>query len=121
MGDKMLMILTYDFESSLPKNADFLSGVTLKNLDEFNKADEFDTFIRKHFASKQSKKNKKNKVEEMKEKTDETKEEKNDEIKEEKKDEMQTKEEKEKNDLDQIKMKEIQKADSLGDDETYSL
>merc|ERR1712154_725291 len=49
--EKMLMILTYDFESSLPKNAEYLSNVTLKNLDEFNKADEFDTFIRKHFRS----------------------------------------------------------------------
>merc|ERR1712130_129360 len=61
LKDKMLMILTYDFESSLPKNADFLANTTLKNLDEFNKADEFDTFIRKHFAAKSKKKQKKKK------------------------------------------------------------
>merc|ERR1712154_404919 len=59
LKDKMLMILTYDFESSLPKNADFLANTTLKNLDEFNKADEFDTFIRKHFAAKSKKKKQK--------------------------------------------------------------
>merc|ERR1712154_110901 len=65
LKDKMLMILTYDFESSLPKNAVFLANTTLKNLDEFNKADEFDTFIRKHFAAK-SKKKKQQKEEEEK-------------------------------------------------------
>ncbi len=57
-NDKMLMILTYDFESSLDKNAHYLKNTTIKNLDEFNKADEFDTFIRKHF--------KKSKIEEKK-------------------------------------------------------
>ena len=42
--DRMLMILTYNLESGL-------QGTTIKNLDEFNKAEDFDSFIRKHFHS----------------------------------------------------------------------
>ena len=57
--EKMLMVLTYDFESSLPRHAPYLANTTLKNLDEFNKADDFDTFIRRHFRSSNAQKTKK--------------------------------------------------------------
>merc|ERR1712039_1052207 len=73
LKDKMLMILTYDFESSLPKNADFLKNTTLRNLDEFNKADDFDTFIRKHFTVKSKKKQDREQEQKEEEKDDELK------------------------------------------------
>ena len=49
--DRMLIILTYDFESSFPKNASFLQGTTIKILDELNRPEDFDSFIREHFHS----------------------------------------------------------------------
>eukprot|EP01083_Nonionella_stella_P086036 238760_1 len=49
---KILIILTFDFESKLQRNSEYLEQTTIQNMDQFAKADEFERYIDDHLLHK---------------------------------------------------------------------